>query len=116
MLVRFRSNILSSDSNSLLNRKYRSISTSWSGRWNSRTDHIEIRRFVGSSMIFAIAIESQISRLNPNRSSPRGQQSRLPRLFELEPELFRANRLFVTIDPIDNDIEYLLKFGTEDNL
>jgi predicted TIM-barrel fold metal-dependent hydrolase len=29
--------------------------------------------------------------------------------------LFRANRLFVTIDPID-DIEFLLKFGTEDNL
>ena len=26
-----------------------------------------------------------------------------------------ANRLFVTIDPID-DIESLLKFGTEDNL
>ena len=39
----------------------------------------------------------------------------MPRLFELEPELFRANRLFVTIDPID-DIESLLKFGTEDNL
>jgi predicted TIM-barrel fold metal-dependent hydrolase len=39
----------------------------------------------------------------------------LPRLFELEPELFRVNRLFVTIDPID-DIESLLKFGTEDNL
>jgi hypothetical protein len=39
----------------------------------------------------------------------------LPRLFELEPELFRNNRLFVTIDPID-DIESLLKFGTEDNL
>jgi hypothetical protein len=37
-------------------------------------------------------------------------------LFELEPELFRANRLFVTIDPIDDDIESLLKFGTEDNL
>jgi predicted TIM-barrel fold metal-dependent hydrolase len=49
------------------------------------------------------------------RQSLRGQQSRLPRLFELEPELFRANRLFVTIDPID-DIESLLKFGTEDNL
>ena len=37
------------------------------------------------------------------------------RLFQLEPELFRTNRLFVTIDPID-DIESLLKFGTEDNL
>jgi predicted TIM-barrel fold metal-dependent hydrolase len=49
------------------------------------------------------------------RQTLRGQQNRLPRLFELEPELFRANRLFVTIDPID-DIESLLKFGTEDNL
>ncbi|HWO43005.1 MAG TPA: amidohydrolase family protein [Candidatus Eisenbacteria bacterium] len=49
------------------------------------------------------------------RQSLRGQQTRLPRLFELEPELFRANRLFVTLDPID-DIESLLKFGTEDNL
>ena len=29
--------------------------------------------------------------------------------------MFRANRLFVTIDPID-DIESLPKFGTEDNL
>jgi predicted TIM-barrel fold metal-dependent hydrolase len=49
------------------------------------------------------------------RQTLRGQQTRLPRLFELEPDLFRANRLFVTIDPID-DIESLLKFGTEDNL
>jgi predicted TIM-barrel fold metal-dependent hydrolase len=49
------------------------------------------------------------------RQSLRGQQVRLPRLFELEPELFRANRFFVTIDPID-DVEFLLKFGTEDNL
>ena len=49
------------------------------------------------------------------RQTLRGQQTRLPRLFELEPELFRANRLFVTIDPID-DIESILKFGTEDNL
>jgi predicted TIM-barrel fold metal-dependent hydrolase len=36
------------------------------------------------------------------RQALRGQQTRLPRLFELEPELFRANRLFVTIDPIDD--------------
>ena len=49
------------------------------------------------------------------RQSLRGQQNRFPRLFQLEPELFRTNRLFVTIDPID-DIESLLKFGTEDNL
>ncbi len=45
----------------------------------------------------------------------RGQQTRLPRLFELEPDLFRSNRFFVTIDPID-DVEYILKFGTEDSL
>jgi predicted TIM-barrel fold metal-dependent hydrolase len=49
------------------------------------------------------------------RQSLRGQQTRLPRLFELEPEIFRANRMFVTVDPID-DIESLLQFGTEDNL
>ena len=36
-------------------------------------------------------------------------------MYELEPELFRANRMFVTIDPID-DIESILKFGTEDYL
>jgi predicted TIM-barrel fold metal-dependent hydrolase len=29
--------------------------------------------------------------------------------------LFRANRMFVTIDPID-DVESVLKFGTEDHL
>jgi len=49
------------------------------------------------------------------RVSLRGKQSRLPNLYELEPDLFRANRVFVTIDPID-DIESLLKFGTEDSL
>ncbi len=49
------------------------------------------------------------------RAALRGKSSRLPHLFELEPELFRANRFFVTIDPID-DIESLLKFGTEDSL
>ena len=49
------------------------------------------------------------------RVTLRGKQSRLPHLFELEPELFRENRAFITIDPID-DIESLLKFGTEDNL
>ncbi len=49
------------------------------------------------------------------RATLRGQQSRLPHLFELEPELFRKNRAFITIDLID-DIESLLKFGTEDNL
>jgi len=37
------------------------------------------------------------------------------RVHELETELFRANPSFVTIDPIE-DIESLLKFGTEDNL
>jgi predicted TIM-barrel fold metal-dependent hydrolase len=49
------------------------------------------------------------------RQTLRGQQTRLPRLFELEPEIFRANRMYITIDPID-DIESLLKFGTEDSL
>ena len=49
------------------------------------------------------------------RQALRGQQTRLATLMELYPELFRTNRFFVTIDPID-DIEYLLKFGTEDSL
>jgi uncharacterized protein len=49
------------------------------------------------------------------RQSLRGQQTRLPRLFELEPEIFRANRMYITIDPID-DVESLLQFGTEDSL
>jgi predicted TIM-barrel fold metal-dependent hydrolase len=49
------------------------------------------------------------------RQTLRGQQTQLPRLHELEPELFRANRIFVTLDPID-DVESLLKFGTEDGL
>jgi len=49
------------------------------------------------------------------RQTLRGQQTRLPRLFEVEPEIFRANRVFITIDPID-DVESLLKFGTEDSL
>lgn len=35
--------------------------------------------------------------------------------FDLKKDLFRANRLFVAIDPVD-DIEYLLTLGTEDNL
>ena len=35
--------------------------------------------------------------------------------FDLMKDLFRANRLFVAIDPVD-DIESLLTFGTEDNL
>ncbi len=33
----------------------------------------------------------------------------------IEPDLLRKNRLYVAIDPVD-DIEYILKFGTEDNL
>ncbi len=49
------------------------------------------------------------------RAALRGRQSRLPHLFKLEPGLFRENRAFITIDPID-DIESLLKFGTEDHL
>jgi uncharacterized protein len=35
--------------------------------------------------------------------------------FDLRKNLFRENRLFVSIDPTD-DIEYLLTLGTEDNL
>jgi uncharacterized protein len=49
------------------------------------------------------------------RQALRGQQSRLPELYELEPDLFRDNRFYVTVDAID-DVEYLLKFGTEDSL
>ena len=49
------------------------------------------------------------------RQAERGQNSRLPHLFELAPELFRENRAFITIDLID-DIESVLKFGTEDSL
>lgn len=61
-------------------------------------------------------IPYSVSQLGANRRAAlRGQQTRLPSLFEVEPELFRANRVFVTIDPID-DIESLLKFGTEDCL
>jgi predicted TIM-barrel fold metal-dependent hydrolase len=37
------------------------------------------------------------------------------RTFNVAQDLFRADRLFVTIDPVD-DVEHLLKFGTEDNL
>ncbi|MDA1036172.1 MAG: amidohydrolase family protein [Chloroflexi bacterium] len=35
--------------------------------------------------------------------------------FDLAKDLFRTNRLFVTVDPVDH-IEQLLEFGTEDNL
>ena len=49
------------------------------------------------------------------RQALRGKQTKLPRLVELEPEIFRANRVFITIDPID-DVESLLQFGTEDSL
>ncbi|MFN0070951.1 MAG: amidohydrolase family protein [Chloroflexota bacterium] len=49
------------------------------------------------------------------RAALRGKQNQFPRLTELEPELFRSNRMFVTIDPID-DVESILQFGTEDHL
>jgi uncharacterized protein len=49
------------------------------------------------------------------RVTLRGKQARLPDIFELAPELFRENRAYITIDGID-DIESILKFGTEDNL
>ena len=49
------------------------------------------------------------------RQAERGQDKILPSLYELAPELFRNNRAFITVDLID-DIENILKFGTEDNL
>ena len=49
------------------------------------------------------------------RQAERGLDRHLPDLYELAPELFRENRAFITIDLID-DIENILKFGTEDNL
>ena len=39
----------------------------------------------------------------------------LMELMNANRELFRENRVFVTLDPVD-DVAYLLKFGTEDNL
>ena len=35
--------------------------------------------------------------------------------FDLQKDLFRAGRLFISVDPVDH-IEHLLEFGTEDNL
>ena len=49
------------------------------------------------------------------RQAERGLDRELPQLYELAPDLFRNNRAFVTVDLID-DIENILKFGTEDNL
>jgi predicted TIM-barrel fold metal-dependent hydrolase len=49
------------------------------------------------------------------RAAMRGQNKKLPDLYELAPELFRESRAFITVDMID-DIETILKFGTEDNL
>lgn len=49
------------------------------------------------------------------RQAKRGQKSKLPNLYKLAPDLFRDNRAFITVDLID-DIENILKFGTEDNL
>ena len=54
---------------------------------------------------------SQLAQLQRQRQS---RDTRGP-MFELQKDLFRANRLFVAIDPVD-DIEHLLKFGAEDNL
>jgi predicted TIM-barrel fold metal-dependent hydrolase len=52
-------------------------------------------------------------------ASKRQQQRREPgrwvNAFDLEQGFFRDNRFFVTIDPVD-DVEYILRFGTEDNL
>ena len=49
------------------------------------------------------------------RQNERGLDKELPQMYELAPNLFRDNRAFVTVDLID-DIESILKFGTEDNL
>ncbi len=49
------------------------------------------------------------------RAAERGQDSRLPDLYGLAPDLFRENRAYVTIDLID-DVESILRFGTEDHL
>lgn len=49
------------------------------------------------------------------RQAARGLDTELPQLYELAPDLFRDNRAFVTVDLID-DIENILKFGTEDYL
>ena len=49
------------------------------------------------------------------RAALRGTGTTLPELCDLDPDIFRKNRCFITIDPID-DVESLLKFHTEDNL
>ena len=49
------------------------------------------------------------------RAQQRGRGYRFTRIFDLSQDLFRQNRIFVTLDAID-EIEHLLKFGTEDNL
>ena len=49
------------------------------------------------------------------RAELRGKQAKVPHLFDLDPEIFRKNRAFITIDPID-DVESILKFHTEDSL
>lgn len=54
-----------------------------------------------------------ISQLKTRQRSQRLHERALT--FDLGKDMFRANRLFVAIDPLD-DIEYLLTFGTEDNL
>jgi predicted TIM-barrel fold metal-dependent hydrolase len=45
----------------------------------------------------------------------RGTRQRPSPGLDLAKDLFRANRLFITIDAVD-DVEYLLRFGLEDNL
>lgn len=49
------------------------------------------------------------------RAAERGTNATLPDIYALAPELFRENRAYITIDLID-DVESLLRFGTEDNL
>ncbi len=49
------------------------------------------------------------------RAALRGTGTALPQLCDLDPDIFRKNRCYITIDPID-DVEALLKFHTEDHL
>ena len=56
---------------------------------------------------------SQLAAQDRARERRVGRQRDLD--FDFTKDLFRANRVFVTMDPID-DVEYLLQFGTEDNL
>jgi predicted TIM-barrel fold metal-dependent hydrolase len=53
-------------------------------------------------------------RLAVQRQQNRGKGT-WPSLVDFDNDLLRSNRVYVTIDPVD-DIQYLLNFGTEDSL